>query len=247
MAQRITNKMVKNLETPNAGRQRIVFDDGPDRIKGFGVRVNGMSTRSPQGVKAFILEYWLGGAQRRFTIGRFPTWSAEAARREAKALRKRIDQGEDPLEKRKSARKAPTVKALCDRYETEHLPGKAAATQDRDKEMICKDILPALGKRKVADIHLGDAKALHRKITARGAPVRANRVIALVSRLFNMAAIPMEGETDPWRTPLQPNPTKGIERNPEVGRDRFFSEAEIDRIATALAEYPGRGVRICNV
>ena len=242
MAQRIPDKFVKTMQTPDAGRQRIVFDAGPDRIKGFGVRVNGMSMRNPDGVRSFIMEYWIGGAQRRFTIGRYPTWSVEAARREARALRKRIDRGDDPLAARATTRKAPTVKDLCDRYETEHLPGKAKGTQDRDKEMIRKDILPALGKRKVADVHHGDAKALHARVTARGAPVRANRVLSLVSRLFNLAAIPKEGETDPWRTPLQPNPAKGVQRNPEAGRDRFFSEAEIDRIAGALAKYPGEAV-----
>lgn len=244
MAQRITDKLVKSLKTPDAGRQRIVFDAGPDRIKGFGVRVNGMSMRNPDGARSFILEYWLGGAQRRFTIGRYPTWSVEAARREAKVLRKRIDQGDDPLAARATTRKAPTVKDLCNRYEIEHLPGKADGTKARDREMIRKDVLPALGKRKVVDIHHGDAKALHRKITdaPRNAPVRANRVLSLVSRLFNLASIPKEGETEPWRTPLQPNPAKGVERNPEAGRDRFFSEAEIDRIATALTEYPGEHV-----
>ncbi len=232
MAQRITDKMVKALKTPDAG-QRIIFDTD---AKGFGIRV------TAKGARAFILEYWFDGKQRRLTIGRYPTWSVEAARKEAKALRQRIDRGEDPMAARTTTRKAPTLKDLCDRYEAEHLPGKADGTKARDREMIRKDILPALGKRKVADVHHGDAKALHARVTARGAPVRANRVLSLISRLFNLASIPKEGEVEPWRTPLQPNPAKGVARNPEAGRDRFFSEAEIDRIATALVAYPGEHV-----
>ncbi len=57
---------------------------------------------------------------------------------------------------------------------------------------------------------------------------------------------PKAGEAEPWRTAGQGNPAKGIEKNPEEGRERFFSEAELDRIARALAEYPG-SVHVANM
>jgi hypothetical protein len=49
-----------------------------------------------------------------------------AARAEAKELRRRIDRGEDPATERRERREAPTVKELSERYQREHLPRKAA-------------------------------------------------------------------------------------------------------------------------
>jgi integrase len=241
MAQYITDKNTKSLDTPHFG-QKIYFDGGAKRIKGFGVRVTAPSKRSPEGVKSFILDYWTGGAQRRYTIGRYPTWTVEAARKRAAEVRRGLDKGIDPLEARQSARKAPTVKDLATRYREEHLPGKALASQNTDNRIIAVDILPDLGRRKVAQLHLGDAKGLHKRITDRGAPVHANRVLALLSKMFSLSLVPMEGETEPWRTPVMGNPCTHVTRNLEEGRERYFSEAELDRIAGALSEYPGKHV-----
>jgi integrase len=108
--------------------------------------------------------------------------------------------------------------------------------------MLAKDILPFLGRRRVAEVNQGDVLALHQRITDRPAPVRANRALALVSCLFSLAMTLKAGEPEPWRTAGQGNPAKGIEKNPEEGRERFFSEAELDRIAGALNEYPGEHV-----
>src|SRR3546814_14862916 len=80
---------------------------------------------------------------------------------------------------------------------------------------------------------------LHRAITARGAPVRANRVLAVVSKMFALALVTREGEAEPWRLPTLGNPCAGVDRNPEQGRERFFSEAEIESIADGLAAYNG--------
>ena len=47
-----------------------------------------------------------------------PSLVGNAARDEAKALRKRIDKGEDPALARREAREAPTVKDLAERYKS---------------------------------------------------------------------------------------------------------------------------------
>lgn len=239
--ERITDRQVRNLETPDSG-QHIVFDT---QIKGFGVRVTAPSKRSPEGLKSFVLDYWIGGTQRRYTIGRYPIWSVEAARTRAKEIRRGLDKGDDPLEARESARRAPTVADLAKRYREEHLPAKALASQTTDNGMIDRDVLPALGRRKVAEIHLGDIKSLHQRITARGTPVHANRVLALLSKMFSLTLVPKEGETEPWRTAVQGNPCAHVKRNDEQGRERYFSEAELARIAGALNEYPG--VHVANM
>ena len=70
MAERITETLVKKLPCPARGN-RIVYDSD---LKGFGVRVTAASA------KAFVLNYRIGGRERRYTIGSYPDWSAAAAR-----------------------------------------------------------------------------------------------------------------------------------------------------------------------
>ena len=41
------------------------------------------------------------------------------------------------------------------------------------------------------------------------------------------------------------NPCKGVERNHEQGRERFFSPAELAAISDALAAYPGQTAADC--
>ncbi len=233
--ERISDKHVRGLAAPARGR-RIIFDD---KINGFGIQVLAASKRHPEGVRTLLLDYRAAGVQRRLSIGRFPAWSTEAARRRAKELRQEIDTGADPMAARHELRNAPTVADLAQRYCAEWLPNRAKASQVRDRAMLAKDILPALGRRRVADVHQGDVLALHQRITARKAPVRANRTLALLSTLFNFAMTPRAGEAEPWRAVGLGNPAKGVAKNPEEGRERFFSEAEINRIAAALNEWPG--------
>ena len=110
---RQTNKFVGKL----TGGE-MWWDDDP-KATGFGVR------SYPGGGRSFFIDYRLDGRQRRYTIGPFPRWSAEAARERAKELRRRIDRGEDPAGNKRDRREAPTVQDLIDRYIKDHLPKKS--------------------------------------------------------------------------------------------------------------------------
>lgn len=233
MAQKLAERFVSKEPAPASGATTIWDSE----ITGFGVRIFAPTARHPQGARSFFINYRVDGRERRYTIGSFPEWSVEAARNEAKELRRRVDRGEDPASEKRERREAPTVADLAERYRAEHLPKKAASSQANDWAMIQNEILPRLGSRKVADIHHGDIEALHRDITARGKPVRANRVLAVASKMFSLALKPMEGETAPWRDQAQGNPCRGVERNPEEGNERFFSEAELAALSDALAAY----------
>jgi hypothetical protein len=118
----LTENQVKTLPRPTKGTNRIHYDGGEDAVRGFGCRI------TSAGAKAFILNFRAGGRERRLTIGSFPDWSAKAAREEARALKRRIDQGEDPMAERHAERAAPTVNDLADRFEAEHLSKRRAAT-----------------------------------------------------------------------------------------------------------------------
>jgi integrase len=206
-------------------------------ITGFGLRWLKPTDRHKTGSRSFFVNYHLDGREKRFTIGAHPEWTVEAARAEAKELRRRIDRGEDPTKERKDRREAPTVRDLAERYRTDHLANKAPSSQVNDWAMIENDILPAIGDRKVAVIHEGDIEAIRNAITARGAPVRANRALAVASKMFSLALRRKEGEDAPWRDQAQGNPCKGVARNHEEGHERFFSPAELAALGDALAAY----------
>jgi integrase len=236
--ERLDTDFVRNVDLPQTGA--VTYWDNDPKVSGFGVRIYAGGGRS------FFLNYRHEGRERRYTIGAFPRWSVTAARERAKELRSEIDRGNDPAGQKRERREAPTVQDLIDRYIDEHLPRKSGAEQRvNDEKKMLEEIGEQLGKHtKVADVHGGDIRDMHRKISesvGRAGPraVRANRILAVASKMFSLSLVPMPGENTPWRNAAQGNPCKGIERNHEEGRERFFSQPELAAITDALAEYPG--------
>src|SRR4051812_8146616 len=167
------------------------------------------------------------GRERRLTIGGYPAWSVAAAREQAKSLRRKIDSGEDPLAAKEAERAAATVSELCSRYLSDHASRKRTAEQDR--RYVDKVIVPKFGSRKVASITFSDLHGLHRDLTKESGPYAANRVAALVSKMFALAVR--------WGI-RSDNPAKGIERNHEEKRYRYLTGDELRRLTDALAACP---------
>jgi integrase len=226
---RLTSAFVEKL----TGEQ-MWWDDDP-KATGFGIRSYSGGGRS------FFIDYRLNGRQGRHTIGPHPRWSVAAAREKAKELRKLIDQGVDLAGTKRERREAATIQDLIDRYIADHLPKKTVVgPRINDEKRVLAEIGTKLGKHtKVADIHGGDIADMHRRITESGRPVRANRILAICSKMFSLSLVPKAGETRPWRNAAQGNPCKGIERNHEEAKERFFSQSELTAISDALAKYPG--------
>lgn len=216
MAQALTDTEVKALPAPAEGN-RITYDKD---VKGFGVRV------TSAGAKAFILNYRARGRERRITIGSFPEWKTSAARKQAEVMKRHIDVGADPMVDRHADRAAPTIDSLADRFVAEHLTKRRDTTKAEYKSILKLYIRPQLGKIKVADLRHADVEKLHATVAKR-APYRANRAVAVLSKMLSLA-IKWEMRTD--------NPAKGIERAPEHKRERYLSPAEIARLGDALRE-----------
>jgi integrase len=217
---KLTEAAVKRLPAPAKGN-RITYDPA---LPGFGVRV------TAAGHRAFVLTYWnRAGRQRRYTIGAFPDWSVTGAREEARLLKRRIDQGGDPLAELEAERGAPAVNDLIGRFLEEHVSRKRSSTQADYRIAIERHIRPAIGSKKVAEVTWADCDALHRKLTKAGKPTQANRVAAVTSKMFALAI--------KWRLRLD-NPAKGIERNPETKRKRYATPAELQRLMSALDQHP---------
>ena len=123
--EKLTDQRVREATAPAVGSVTI-WDPS---VVGFAVRIFAPTNRHPAGARSFFLNYRIDGRERRFSIGKFPTWSVEAARERAKELRKEIDRGHDPAGEKRERREAPTVQDLIDRYTEEHLPAKTAGAQ----------------------------------------------------------------------------------------------------------------------
>jgi integrase len=219
---RLTDDFARSVPAPTALKSKIHYDGA---VKGFGLRV------TKAGARAFVLNYRADGVERRLTIGSYPDWKVSTARKEAMRLKRLVDQGEDPMGERHEDRAAPTMSDLCDRYLTDHAPRKRETSRREDAALIKRWIKPEFGTRKVSDIRHADVDALHRKITDHGTPTRANRTMALISKMFSLA-VRWEMRAD--------NPAKGIERNNEEARHRYLIGDELRRLIDALAAYPNQ-------
>jgi integrase len=217
MAERLTDKLVKELPAPPSGN-RIVYDLD---VRGLGVRV------TSAGARAWVFNYRAGGIERRLTIGDAVAWTVRQARDRAKELRRLVDGGHDPMADRHAERTAPTMNDIADRFIAEHLPRKRPATA-RDYAGLLRDIIrPALGKIRVVDLRHADVERMHHAIVER-APYRANRAVAVLSKMLSLAV----------RWEMRPdNPARGVERAPEQKRERYLTPAEIARLGEALAAH----------
>ena len=83
---------------------------------------------------------------------------------------------------------------------------------------------------KVDAVRPADVDALHSEISATR-PVRANRVVEVVRKSFNLAI------RWGWRPD---NPASGVHRNHEEKRARYLSRDEILRLSDALSSHPNR-------
>jgi hypothetical protein len=176
MPQKITQKTILSLQPPANGN-RIQYDA---EIPGFGVHI------TSAGAISFVLNYRLQGRERRYTIGRHPELTALAARERAIQLRGRIIDGIDPLQQRIDAQSEPTMDDLAKDYlERYARPHKRASSLRNDRQMLERIILPKIGSIRVRAISRRDIESVHRGLKA--TPYRANRVLALLSKMFSLA------------------------------------------------------------
>ena len=226
MRGRITKRAVDSLSAPVSG-ETTLWDDA---LAGFGVRVR------PGGAKTYLLMYRAGAGRssplRKMTIGKHGSpWTPDTARTEAKRLLGLVAGGADPAAVKSKQREAETIADLAARFLAEHLKTKRKErTVAEYQRLLDRLILPAIGMKKVADVTRADIARLHH--ACRDTPYQANRVLAVLSKMFNLAEM--------WGIrPDGSNPCRHVERNPERGRERMLSAAELARLGDALAAYDG--------
>ena len=188
---------------------------------GFGLRLY------PTGRKTFLITYRARGKQRFYTLGPFGILTLPQARAKAIKFLAQILDGDDPSERRRADRKAPTLSDLADRHIEEHVKIKnKARSAKRARQLWDRCVLPKLGKRKVADLQRAEIARLMTSMSS--TPAMANKILTLLSKAFNLA------EVWGWR-PEGSNPCRHVERYKEESRERYLSESELKRLGEVLA------------
>ncbi len=224
MKMKITVRTVEKIQP--GPRDVFAWDEA---LTGFGVRVK------PSGKKSYLIQYRnKEGRSRRMTICKTNVLTPAEAREMALQKLAEVARGGDPAADRAKSRAAPTVGEICDTYLTEHATAHSKPRTVKEyRRLIGRHIKPALGTKTPAAVTRDDVGALHRSMHA--TPRQANLVLAVLSTVFNTSA------------PDITNPCRGVKRYRENARERFFSEDELLRLGTVLAEAEATGTALPGI
>jgi integrase len=218
MKVKIVQKTIQALKPPKHGRPVIVWDR---EIGGLGIQI------TSAGAVSWVLDYRIHHRRRRLTFGRSPELTVTAARDEVLGLLRDIRDGIDPMEKREQDLAEPTMAELADEYLSRYaMKEKRASSVRNDKGMLAKHILPRFGSLRVDAVSQRDIEVLHASMQSR--LYRANRVLALLSKMFTLAI--RWGYRDD-------NPVRGVKRFDEPIKERWLSREELRRFSDALDIY----------
>ncbi len=208
---KITKRVVDAAKPPPSG-QVFIRDSA---LPGFALR---LTTNS----KTFILEKRMRGRMRRMTIGAYGPLTVEQARKQAVELAGRIAKGEDPAQDRRTALAEATFGDLMALYVQRHGPKKRTIAID---ERVLKRYVDDWRTWRLSAITPNEVARRHSKIGER-APYAANRLVALLRKMFNLARA--------WGLAGAENPAAGLQFFPERKRSRFVEPSEFPRFFQAL-------------
>ena len=221
------SKLTKRLvERTEPGAKDIILRDS--EIRGFQCKI------TPKGRRVYLLYYRTReGQERRPVIGVHGDITCEQARQIAQQWKAEVAKGGDPSRDRHVGRQTPTVKELCARYLEEHAKGrKKASSVKNDKDLVARFVVPHLGSRKVTAVTPTDVQRLHNSL--RDTPYQANRALALLSKMFNLA--------EAWGLRVDgSNPTRHVPKFKEEKRERYLSDTELARLGEVLDEVDRSG------
>lgn len=204
-----------------------------NQIPGFGVRV------SPKGRKTYTVQYRMGGRTKRVSLGVHGAITPDEARDLARRILGEVSKGDDPSAQRRLERRAPNVSALCDRFLEEYVPARCKPSTQKEYKRCCEIFIkPKIGAMKVQDITRSDIAMLHHNLRDR--PYQANRVLGVISKMFNLAEI--------WGLrPDGSNPTRHVQKYKEHKRERYLSPEEIERLWSVLDQSVADGIETVHV
>lgn len=212
-----TKKKLEDLCIPTTGKRNYHYDT---KTQGLGVCV------TPSGTKTFIVYRKIEGRPERITLKCFPGMSIEQARGQAAEINSAIAKGENPAKKHRFGRAEITLGELCEQYLNRYAKDHKLSWKLDERQFNC--YLSNWRQRKLSSIRRHDIQKLHQEVGHKNGHYAANRLLALLSSMFNQA-----NRLCLWD---KSNPATGIKKFKEQSRERFLQGDELPRFFTALSE-----------
>lgn len=220
---KLTKRLVESI-SGNGKQETFLWDS---ELKGFGVRISSLER------KTYFVQYRNQfNRTRRIKIGVHGVVTTEQAREKAKSIIGDVARGKDPSEESQEQKNKKTMKDLVEKYlEFHSKPNKKLKSYIEDKRKINQIILKRFSDRKLEEISTLDFQALQKDL--KETPYEANRVRALLSKMFNLAI--------QWQW-ITINPVNGVIKYQEQKRSRWLNEQELQRLWRVLDTYHDQSI-----
>lgn len=223
---KFTDKALKNLK-PKDTKYYIHGDMSNDR-HGFAICIYPVSKKFPTGTKSWFFIYRYEGKRCFLSLGHYPTVGLAEAAKKFDAHWKIYESGKNPgtVEEDKKAEReaAPTIKELGEDYIKRHAMVEKKSWKE-DLRILEKEIYPAWGRRKAADITKGNIISLLDKVVDRGSPQTANNIFKIIRKMFNFAVKKDRLKVSPCTGIDMPAPMNTKERALSVDEVKAFWDA----------------------
>ena len=189
-------------------------------LPGFGLRIR------PTGSAFWSVRVRHRGKQRRVTLGRVEDVDAVLARTQARRLLAEV--ALDGLPKRAVMKATPSMNDYVETYWTDIARYWKPSTTTRNRSAWQKDLVPAFGEMRVADIVPADV-VRWRDDCAGDAESKFNRAVPVLASLLKYAeALHLRRKGS--------NPCRGLSRYRRERKERYLTPLEYRRLAGALRE-----------
>ena len=185
----------------------------------------------PTGKRVWRLRYRYSGRQEKVTLGEYPAFSLGAARKWREECRELIGRGESPMQAKREAKErakgTDTVKAFSDAWLSDQVERDVKDPRNI-RRALEKDVLPAIGHKRLTEVTDQDVQAIVGKIKARGSDHMALTTRNILKRMFAYAIA---------RTPATLNPAAAMEAKyiaSAKSRDVALAPEEIGRLVRAI-------------
>lgn len=201
--------------------------------------ITGLQLRvTPKGIKTFsLLKRVKRGQPERVTLCKYGEKPLEEIKADALRTIADLAGGQSVASDLRAGKGEPTLAEVFDDF-LKHKRNRRGAylseVTKRDYRSTFTVHLDKLKKRKLSEIDQADIERLHAKV-GKEHKHRANRILALVSSLYNYAKAA--------RVYAGANPAAGIRKFPEDSRERFIGADEMPRFFKAVAKEENHTIR----
>lgn len=141
----------------------------------------------PGGKVVWRMRYRLAGRQEKVTIGEYPAISLAEARRQREEFKAMIARGESPMKAKAQVKAAVRDPDLVEPFAWRWFSEIVEKTNENPrniKRVLEKDVIPALGRKRLTEVTVSDVLAITDKIKARGADNMALATRNIMKRMF---------------------------------------------------------------